>query len=63
MAKDSINTKAREKYAQIWTPEFLKFLMYNWLNLKAIKYNLVKLPTDFYRQTSYLLCERFSLTM
>ncbi len=43
-----MNTKAREKYAQIWTLEFQKFLMYHWLNLKAIKYNLVKLPTDFY---------------
>ncbi len=29
--------------------------MYVWLNLKTIKFYLIKLPTDFWWQTSYLV--------
>ncbi len=34
--------------------------MHVWLNLKAIKFYLIKLAPDFYWQPSYLLGERAS---
>ncbi len=37
--------------------------MYFWLNLRKMKFYLIKLATDFYWQPSYLLGERASLTI
>ncbi len=35
--------------------------MYVWLNLKTIKFYLIKVATDFYRQPIYLLGESIDL--
>jgi hypothetical protein len=62
IAKYSTTTNAREKISTDLEPlEFLNFFMYIWLTLKAIKFYLIKLATDFYWQTSYLKGERYSL--
>ncbi len=48
IAKNSTTTKTREREVQIWNPQnFWKFLMYDWLNLKTVKFYLIKLATDF----------------
>ncbi len=36
--------------------------MYAWLNLKTIKFYLIKSATDFWGQPSYLVVERASLS-
>ncbi len=35
--------------------------MYVWMNLKTIKFYLIKLATDFYWQSNYLLGEKSQL--
>jgi hypothetical protein len=50
-----------DKKAHVWILRILDFFVYVWLNLKTIKFNLMKLATDFYWQPSYLLVERASL--
>ncbi len=37
--------------------------MYVWLNLKTIKFCLIKFATDFYWQPRYLLSESASVTL
>jgi hypothetical protein len=49
IANNSATTVAREKNAQIWNPlNFRNFLMYVYLNLRAIKFYLIELDADFY---------------
>jgi hypothetical protein len=57
IAKNSAVTDAREKINADF--ESLKNLMYVLLNLKTIKFYLIKLATDF---TSYLVVKRASLS-
>ncbi len=40
----------------------LRIIELFWLNLKTIKFYLIKLATDFYWQPSYLLDERASFS-
>jgi hypothetical protein len=62
IAKNSTATKSREKI----TTDFVTFrilflkIMYVWINLKTIKFYLIKLATDLYWQPIYLLSERSS---
>ncbi len=54
--------KTQQPLRQIWNPyNFRNFLMHVWLNLKTIKFYLIKWATDLYWQTSYWLAARASL--
>ncbi len=46
IANNSATTEAREKIST--NLESSEFFMYVWLNLKTIKFYLIKLATDFY---------------
>ncbi len=47
-----------KKLAQIWNPWNFRFFVYVLIILKTIKFNLIKLETDFQLQPSYLVNER-----
>ncbi len=49
------------KYCQLGAYVIKLFLTNVWLNLKTIKFYLIKLATDIYWQPSYLLGETFPL--
>ncbi len=58
---NSTTTEARENISTDLEPlEFDNFLMYVWLNLETIKFNLIKLATDVYWQPSFVPGERDS---
>ncbi len=63
IAKNSTTTEAKEEIGtdlkNLWN--FRKILMQVQLNLKIIKFYLIKLATDFYCQPSYLQDKRASL--
>ncbi len=62
VAKNSTIATAREKIStNLKSLEFQKFFTYIRLNLKTIKFYLIKLATEFYWQPCYLLSERASL--
>ncbi len=60
IAHNVTTTKASEKISTYL--EFWWYFDVFWLNLRKMKFYLIKLATDFYWQPSYLLGERASMT-